>query len=107
MNYSALGHKAALLLTKHGLPVTLTRGASTIANTVGAFVKSRAEDDRSVPSSIMASTTMTRRALLISGLSTPPQVGDLVTADGIDYIIGAVETIRPATITVLYKVELS
>lgn len=107
MNYTAIGYKAALLLTKYGLPVVLKRNGSTIATTVGVFVASKADTDKTVESSIRLATTTSKRALLVSGLSAAPEVGDYITADSTDYYVTVVETIRPSTVTVLYKLELT
>ena len=107
MDYAALQATAHNLIAQVGLSVSLSRlGVKYASNVKGVFVESDNKDETSSSSSLLAQTSQRTRRLLLSGLSKEPLVGDTVTADKRTYLIEAIEVVRPAATTLLYKCEV-
>ena len=106
MNYAALASGADKLLKTYGAKATVRRAGANITSGWGVLSQAETRNETARPSSVLASTAIATKTLLLSGLAKPVLVGDVVTFDATNYTVSAVETIRPATTTVLYKLEV-
>jgi len=83
--------------------ITIKRGSKTVGSGFGIWAEQKAGYD----SNAAMQTIVNTRVLLLSGSVKPPEDGDeLVTKDGL-FTVRSVETTRPTTTTLLYRVEVS
>jgi hypothetical protein len=106
MDYTALAHTATDLLGDFGTVVKITRNGTSVGSGNAVFSTSSLEDDASTNSSYLAQTSMRYRKVILSGLMKEPMVGDTLTADRDSWVIQSVKKVRPATTTVIYKLEI-
>ena len=108
MNYDELSNFAASMLIKYGTRLKLERSGSSLATTYGVFVERRASDMTAPVTSAASGTTNNTRQLLLPGnMRHTPQVGDYLRGDKELLYITEVETIRPGSQSVLYKVSVT
>jgi hypothetical protein len=107
MNYVDIQRRANDLLKSAGLKVTITRDGSTVSSGYAVFTQKRVAPENESATYSLALTPTTKRVALLSGLAKEPAVGDTLTGDKVTYTVTAVETVRPAATTVLYKVEVA
>ena len=107
MNYTNLASTADSLLGQFGTPVKLLRNGASLATANAVFTTSKAQDDTTATSALLAQTSVRKRTVLLSGLSKEPMVGDTLTADKDSWVVQSVEKVRPALTTVLYKLEIA
>lgn len=106
MDYAALAKTGNRLLQQHGMSMKVTRAGVAVGSAYGIFVKAETKDETSSASSVLASTSQTVKGLLLSGLAKAPLVGDVLSADKGSWTVRAVDTVRPTTTTVLYKLDV-
>lgn len=107
MNYTAIASTANALLTKYGLTVTLTRTGVLVGSGSAAFVAGTTKNETSSTSSVLAQTAIRHRTVILSGLLSEPQVGDVLAADNDSWVVQSVERVRPAATTILYRLEVA
>lgn len=106
MDYAALASTANTLIKGAGLSVTITRNGVKVTTAYAVFVGGETKNETSSGSSVLASTAMTTKSVLLSGLAKAPQVGDLLVAEKFSMTVQKIETLRPAATTILYKLEV-
>lgn len=104
IDYAGLAAEAAALIALAGLPVKLSRQGAVVGSTSGVFSKARASLDGGMGGT---QTVIHNLTMLLSAKGKEPKVGDLLLANKVEYVVSAVEPIRPALVTVAYRVELT
>lgn len=107
MDYLALQSKADTLIRQVGLRVTVNRAGLKVGSAYGVFVNAKSENWQTLQSDLLAQTASTNKNLLVSGLAREPLVNDTIVADKVTYTVLKVEKVRPATTTLLYKLEVA
>ena len=115
-NYSPSVATALKLIAKFGAAVTLTTqttgaydiptGAATVTTSTQSGYGVRTEWTKQDESWTLVQVNDVKLVLAASGITTAPKVNDTVLFDGISYTVISVKPAQPATVAIVYTLNL-
>jgi hypothetical protein len=110
-DYSSIATKVNAALARVGLKIEVQRLASgaftKVASGYGVFVEDAQENEGQSSSSVLASTVIRKRKLMLSPSVKTIQVNDQLIANKVTYTVTAVSAIEPTSTTLGWEVEVS
>ena len=107
MNYLSIAKKVNKVINGLGMPVTLSRGGVTLFTTNAVFLNSMTVVDTTLGDSLLSKVNNLNSDCYIGGtVPVQPTAGDLVMGLNRSYTIVSVQTYKPATLPLGYKLSL-
>lgn len=108
--YGGLADTAAKLLKSKGQQVTFTRRVEAVFDPV-AGVDTYGSTSTFTGNGVIVPLSKDKvngvmATLILEATTTSPEIGDAVTASGVDYVIEEIDILSPAGTVVLYEIGL-